>query len=120
MNKIKTNIWPVIAIIGIIFHITLVYFMRLINPNYVFSDENVKATYFIILIGVVGSIVNILHRFGLKKTAPILVVFIIAALSLTAAYTGNDFSAIGWALIAYLLFIIGVILVIVYSFRSPK
>lgn len=70
------------------------------------------------IIGVIGSLVVTVKRFGISKLKILLAIWIVAAISLILLYIGDDLTSLGWALIAYPAVIMGSILVIVYSFRN--
>jgi hypothetical protein len=105
---------------GVMLYLTLVHLISIINPYYVYNDNLVNLSLLLILIGVIGSIVNIYFRYGLKQSSPLLLVFAIALISIIALYTGDNLSSLGWALIAYPSVITCTVLILVYSVRSPK
>ena len=77
-------------------------------------------SFWLMIVGVLGSVVVTIKRFGVGKLKIFLAIWAVAFLSLFLLYTGDDLSSLGWALISYPAIILGSILVIVYSFRNAE
>lgn len=105
---------------GILFYLIIVHGLSLNNPYYVYDDRLVNTSFWLMIIGVLGSLIITVKRFGVHRLKVLLVIWAVAFLSLFLLYTGDDLSSLGWAILAYPTVILGSILVIVYSFRNAK
>jgi hypothetical protein len=120
MSKLNRIFWPVITTSGLVLYLTLVHLISLGNPYYVYNDNYVNFSLYLIPVGAIGSLLSICSRYGFKRTRPLFIIWSIALISVILLYTGDDLSSLGWALIAYPSVITGTVLILVYSVRSPK
>jgi hypothetical protein len=118
MNKTSRFVFPVILGVGVSFYLIIVHALSLGNPTYVHDDRLVSLSFWLTIIGVIGSLVVAIKRFGFSRLKILLSIWILAAISLIMLYTGDDLTSLGWAFIAYPSVILGSIMVIVYSFRN--
>lgn len=118
MNKTSRFAFPALLGLGVLFYLLIVHGLSIGNPTYVYDDRLVNLSFWLMIIGVIGSLVVTIKRFGFSRLKGLLAVWGAAAVSLILLYTGDDLSSLGWALIAYPAVILGSILLIVYSFRN--
>lgn len=108
MNKLIRFLFPVMFGAGVLSH------------YYVYGDRLVNISFYLTVIGITGSLIITIKRFGFRRLKVLLSIWAIAFLSLFLFYTGDGMSSLGWAFLAYPSIILGSILIIVYSFRNAK
>jgi hypothetical protein len=118
MNSFKRIFWPALLVIGVVSFFS-VYLISIFNPSYVVADRT-NYLLFLVPVGVIGSLISIYQRYGLKRTRTLIITWSIALISVIALYTGDGLESLGWIIPIYISSIIGTIMIFVYSVRSAK
>jgi len=129
MKKFNRIFWPLLIFFGLLGPFSS-YFIGLVNPHYVSSDLADSLIY-LIPIGVIGSTYSIVSRYGLERSLPLFIawgLFLIFVIALYADINAADqkapgaqgFESFAWLPPIYVAFTVGIIMIAVYSIRSPK
>ena len=110
--------WPALVLVGVLSHFSG-YFISMLNQYYVVSDKT-NYLLFLVPVGVLGSLVSIYQRYGIKRSGPLFIIWGIALFSTIALYSGDSLGSLIWILPIYASGIAGTIMIFVYSLRDVK
>ena len=120
MNNFIRYVFPTLLGFGVLFYLLIVHGLSFNNPYYVYDDRLVRISFWLMIIGVIGSLIVAVKRFGVGRLKTLLTIWFVALVSLVLLYTGDDLSSLNWLLLAYPAVIVGSIMVIVNSLRNAK